>query len=103
MSVTLRASVLGSATTESGAVVEAEEDMAVGRKRGRRWREVQGWRGTAVGFRRRVARERWRRRRTRADGDGESRGGFVMDRIFDLWAGARGGPSHVEGPGKIVV
>lgn len=34
MAATLRASELGSAITESGAVVEAEDDMAAGRKRG---------------------------------------------------------------------
>jgi hypothetical protein len=59
MSATLRARVVGSATTESGAVVESE-DMAAGRRRGRRRRKVQGGSGPAVGFRRREARERWR-------------------------------------------
>ena len=52
MSATLRARVVGSATTESGEVVESE-DMAAGRRRGRRWRKVQGGGGPAVGFRRR--------------------------------------------------
>ena len=88
MSATLRARVVGSATTESGEVVESE-DMAAGRRRGRRWRKVQGGGGPAVGFRRREARERWRRRRRRGHGDGESRGGFVMGRISEWWAGIR--------------
>lgn len=88
MSAILRARVVGSATTEWGAVLEAE-DMAAGRRSGRRLREVQVGARPVVGFRRRGARERWRRRRRRGNGDGESRGGFVMGRISEWWAGVR--------------
>lgn len=55
MAATFRASALGSATTESGAAVDAEEDMATGRRRSERRRKEYGVGGAAVGFRRRGA------------------------------------------------